>query len=485
MSHVHFRATVAALATMVLAGAGLAADSLYIHGVVRNQQSQAISGAVVTATFGGTGGGGTARTVRDTVDASGNYVIRTVSATGASANVVQLAASAAGYQTSNQVGAIVAPNDGAMDTIAQNFTLTAGTTTAGDSLYVSGSVDNAAGDAIAGAKVRISILTMDGVQVDSALTNASGSYSIATINANAGRSVTFVVSAAGYNNGNAQSTVQNPDDGTVDRITRDFTLQSLVVDTLIVTGRVTDSANGTGLVGAEVIYSFSSGGMMGGTVYDTVISGAGGNFSESKVVTFMPTNVSWRVNMTGYAGKDGQVVQTNDSAKVGNVALVALDANDSLVYTVSGRVSDSLTTLAVRNTDVIVKVMRGTTVIVDDTVTTTNQGQYTLSSSKVAYVAGTLTVTVSVSQTGYAPWTTTASVPSSTADIIINARLQATVGVLRAMSVRAMAPAAQSRTFSLDGRAVGSSAQASVRSSANQVTVRQSAAGTQKYVSAH
>lgn len=467
----------AAFTTAVLA------DSLYIHGVVQNQQSQGIANAVVVATFGM---GPSARTATDTADASGNYAITTTTSTGAGAGSVQLAASAIGFQTSSVTANVTAPNDGTADTVSQNFTLTAGSTQAGDSLYITGVVTGG-GDSIAGAKVIVSILTMTGTQTDSAITNASGVYSIAMVNTNGGRTVGFVVSATGYQNATAQSTIQNPDDGTADRITRNFTLTATVYDTLVITGRVIDSTLTTGLVGASIVYSFFSAGT-GITVTDTVVSGANGNFVGSTVVTMMPNNVQWRVEMAGYASKSGQTAQALDSAKIGTVALVALTTADSVAYTVRGRVSDSTDGTAMRTTEVIVVLMRGATVILRDTVTTNNQGNYTATSARVPYVAGSNVVTVSASDTGYSTWTATDTLPTSTTEIVINPRLQAVVGVVRAATVARTANTAHARAFSLNGRSLGAVSQgATLRAGSaavQQVITRGATGEVQKYVPA-
>jgi len=369
--------------------------------------------------------------------------------------VFQLTAAAAGYITGQFMANVAAPNDGTPDTVLHDFVLVAGQQPTGDSLIVNGTVTNADTDPIVGATVTVSIITMTGTQTATGTTGADGRYTVAMVNTNMGRNVTIAVTADGYVGEQAQAQVGNASDGTTDVITRDFQLDAIVYDTLVVTGRVIDSVANTGLVGASVV--ISSGGM-GGTVLGTVTTGANGNFSAILQVQQVPANILWEALMDGYVTKSGQTAVANDTAAIGTVALATYATTDSVTYTVSGRISDSSTTLGIRNAEVVVLVVFGTDTVLLDTVVTNMRGEYTAESGLVPYRAGDNTVTVSVSAAAYAPVTRTITVATSTTEIVVDFALQPPSAVVRSAAVTRVASARAAAYYSLSGRRIGAAA---------------------------
>ena len=149
---------------------GARADTLFVSGTVLDTSGALVPGAVVTAHAGGFGGGrgsfgggGTGYTggaglrATDTADANGNYSIVIPNDTF---STVTISATATGFRTSGrgQIDTIAAPKDGKSDYATVNVILTEGTYTVaatGDSLIVSGTVTDSAGNPVDSATVTV------------------------------------------------------------------------------------------------------------------------------------------------------------------------------------------------------------------------------------------------------------------------------------------------------------------------------------------
>jgi hypothetical protein len=443
-------------AAVLLAGvfSVVCADTLWVHGTVRTAAAgnAAISGSVVTVTVGF---GGNQRVVSDTTDAAGLYSINTATFAGGGGGFVSVTAAATGFTTSQPWTQTLQINN-QPDTLSHDFALQPGGTQQADSLYVTGVVTRTGGAAVAGAVVTINLISATVTVSAADTTNDSGRYSIAMVNTGASRNAAIIVAAAGYDTANANVVINNPADGTADRITRNFTLTAIVWDTLTVTGTVRDSANNNALQGALGVVSFVTGGGIGGTtVRDTGVTLANGTFTLDIVVRQgqVPANVNWTAEKTGYASKSGRATVTNGAANIGTVLLVAYAATDSLTYAITGRVTNELG-FGQTGVQLFVVMTNNGVVVFRDTVTTNAQGRYT-STTRQPYRTADNVVALAGQVTGYAPVSEQSTTPSSTNAITIDAQLVALTAVAPSAAPAARATVKYVMAYSLSGRLLG------------------------------
>ncbi|MBD3243552.1 MAG: hypothetical protein GF331_23385 [Chitinivibrionales bacterium] len=439
------------LAVLVFSGIATA-DSLNVNGTISDDQDSPVEGAVVTVTFG-MGGGGTQ--VVDTTGADGVYDINTVfGGGGGGMGMVQISAAADGYITGTDFAVVQDANDGVADTVTQDFSLVSGQQPAGDSLYVSGTVRDVDQNALEGATVTVTILTMTGTLSAQATTDAQGAYEVAVLNEAASRNAIVEASADGFLSQQVQVQIGNPDDGNPDMITRDFALEAIVYDTLIVVGRALDSATLDPLEGALAVVSYWSGGFGGEEIADSVLSGADGRFSLQMVVATVPAELNWSVELAGYATESGRSPLEGDTVDLGNVQLVAFGTTDSLTYVVRGQITNDLGN-AMRGVDVaVLLVFDGTDTLIIDTATTGNRGRYQVESALVPYQTGDITATVVLDVEGYGPVEQTSTVPSSTSEIVMDVQLSPLTVIAAPAGLLAHGVDMHTCVYTIDGRLV-------------------------------
>jgi 5-hydroxyisourate hydrolase-like protein (transthyretin family) len=310
------------LGVMLVVGAAWA-DALTVSGTVTDDGTgNPIGGAAVSVSIGM---GMDVQIVYDTTGADGTYEINTTAGGGGAGGARAIVAvSADGYLSQTSDPHMFNPNDGRPDAIVQDFALVAGEDPVGDSLYVSGTVTaSASGDPIPGATVTVRLVAgLGDEQTATATTDDDGNYAIAMVNENSAIFGGVAVSADGYATAERQLNIHNPDDGNADRYTRDFALDVASYDSLVVIGRVLDSATSEPLQNAWAVVSYRMGGIAGETVTDSVQTGSDGRFSLLMEVQTMPMGVQWTIRLAGYTEQSGnQTVANNDTADIGTVDL--------------------------------------------------------------------------------------------------------------------------------------------------------------------
>jgi large repetitive protein len=368
---------------------------IVISGTVSDSVSgTALAGAKV---YLRTGGGGGVGTLLDSAVTSGTG---TYSIDSVLPGTYRLVASAALHTTKtiNPLTVAAAP-------ITQNFQLVG--LPAG--IVISGTVtDSVTGNGLAGAVVRLRTGGFPVTVIDSAITSATGTYSIDSVDPG-----TYSLNATAANH--TAKTIAGVVVAAAN-ITRNIELVGLPAG-IRISGTVTDSVSGAALAGAIVRLRTPGG---AGTLVDSAIVTANGSYTIDSV---QPGTYNLVASATSHVAKtDAGIV----------VAAVALVRNFQLVRTpgiaITGRVADSTTGAALGGA--IVRAIQGG-VLMDSAIVATN-GTYTLD-----VPAGTYTLTAN--KTGYGTKTLTG--------VVVNAALtenfflvQGGVGTVSAATVKMLKP---------------------------------------------
>lgn len=405
-------------------------DSLYVYGVVADSDENLVSGARVTIYMGRyrEGRQRLIDSVSTLTDGSGAYEVD-AEYNELIGSEITIVVSADDYQNSMFFSTIEGPNDGEPDTVNQDITLDAGgEPTAGDSLYVSGSVTDGSDNPIQNATVTVT-LGFTGSQV-SETTDDNGDYMIATVNSSGIRDIVITATAEGYDQSFVNARVTNPSDGTPDVITEDFTLAGILYDTVNVTGVVLDDADDTPISGALVIVTYGGSGFGGNTLSDTGVTDESGEVDLEMLVTADLGRINWTVEAAGYQSKTGTVsVLTQNSASLDTVRLTAYTSEDSVTYTISGIITDESGN-GISGAEVTVTMEYDGEIVFEDVVTSSGsgigfmRGLYS-TETRQPYLDGEITVTASVSAADYETSTGSVTVSTSTSQIVIDITLMA------------------------------------------------------------
>ena len=305
-------------------------------------------------------------------------------------------------------------------------------------------------------------------KIDSVRTDALGGYSIVTTSVSP--TVQISVTAAGFQPAENSIAVAEPDNGVTDRVTENFALRPASAgDTARITGVVADAGTRLPLSGASII-ARGYAGVGGAAVNDTVQSGATGEFFmlQPDKNRYYP---SLLVEKDGYRSLLWPLPTGYTTIRLDTLFLVKLTASDSITYSVSGSVVDTLGT-GIRGATVIVRVSNGQNLLFTVRDTTTQWGGYYSVQSRQPYTPGTITVELLVDKPGYFSKDTTQTLPSSTPDALINVTLWPTAASVlpQARMVRretALPPAC----YTVDGRYLGTYSLLSNRDFINKVIV--------------
>ncbi|MCU0609417.1 MAG: carboxypeptidase-like regulatory domain-containing protein, partial [Chitinispirillaceae bacterium] len=289
--------------------------------------------------------------------ANGTYSIDSVQA-----GTINMVASATGYTPVTVNNITVGNND-----ITRSFNLTA----LGAGVVMSGTVRNANNNnPIAGAKVILRTGGVGGTAIDSAISTATGTYTIDSIQP--GTYTTFT-SATGFISRTSNSIpVANT------AVTNNVQLTPAPAPTTIL-GVVADATTATGIVGAKIILR------SGNTKVDSVLSGANGLYSFANVAAGTYTTIT---TFTGYLAATSNAITVASTPVTNNIQLTAIGAG----VVVSGTVTNSTTAAAVSGAKVVL--IDNTNARVDSAVTSAN-GTYSIDSVS----AGTYSIRVTA--TGY------------------------------------------------------------------------------------
>jgi len=209
----------------IAAVAPVTRDTLAITGTVKDSAGAAVANAIVTS---GGGGGGMMGSARDTTDASGAYSL-TVITTSASRRVTVTARE--GTRSGSASDSIPTGASGKIS-LTINITLRGGgvSPTGGDTVVITGTVKDSTGAAVAGAVVTVGMGGFGG-RGDSAVTDASGAFTLTTKNTNGAATLTVMARKTGGGGGIGLGSVgtgsvkiTNPRDGVTDHATVAITL---------------------------------------------------------------------------------------------------------------------------------------------------------------------------------------------------------------------------------------------------------------------
>ncbi len=435
-------------------------DTVIISGEVTDGESgDPIEGAGVTATVGSQQSNqvGTTNT-----DEDGAYRIVILNTTGSSD--VEIRAAAEGYENAQRTEEIANPADGVTDEVAADFALAAGQSQpASDSVYVLGTViDQSSEEAIEGASVTVT-LGFGGEQLE-ATTDENGEYVVGTVNTTGTRRVFGLAEADAYGEQRQDERIDEPEDGLTDSVTLDFSLVPLEYDTITVTGVVVDDESGEGVGDALLIVAYNVWSGFEIRAY----SDSGTADGEGAVEVLLETanavsRINWSVEAAGYQSEEGQSpVSPDNTVDLDTVRLSAYTEQDSVDYSISGRVLDE-NDEGVGGIEVVVTMERGEDVLFVDTVTTVDfginfsTGAYR-AQTRQEYGEGEITVSVSADIDGYESANESVTVPSSTSDITIDLHpvpLGTAVVTHKAARVRD-AVDGEVRVYSIQGRLLGS-----------------------------
>ena len=345
----------------IIAACLFTANAATVNGTVSSTAAgtAAISGATVTLT---PVGGGAAMTA--TTSATGAYSFTNVTATAYPANFT-IVASASGFVTSGTNLVRIAT---ATATATSNFALDPKAL----GVIISGTVTVAGSTTpIAGAKVLVRQRVLGGgggyTPIDSAVTSATGAYSIDSVQAG---TYSFLVSATGYNSNTSNNIVV-----TNAARTEDFQLTALGAGVTI-SGTVTNATTNALVSGAKVVLSTAGN---GGTIVDSATTAANGTYSITAV---QPGTYTTTTSAAGYTSITSNNFTVAAAAVTRNIILTPVPGPT----TVSGTVTNATTTNPVVGAKVIL--LNGA-VHVDSAVTAAN-GTYSIT----GVVAGTYTMNV-------------------------------------------------------------------------------------------
>ncbi len=342
-------------------------------------------------------GGGTA--LLDTTDNTGAFSIANVPGTAAAPVTYRIVAAKAGYRVMTGFTTIRVNN--ATGTFTQNLylipTATVGTYTVSGIVY--DSVSGAALTPIVGARVILSSTAIGGGGAvrDTVTTVTGGAYSIDSVAVGA---YTLTVSDAAHATQTANITI------TVRNVATDFKLLRTVVASI--TGAVTDSAAGTGIVGAKV-YLLTTGRL--GTLLDSAVTATGGTYTLSNVPSSAAgINYTVRASATDYVTGSVTATVTGTAATTANIKLVKI-----AMASITGTVTDSSSSGIANLAGVSVSLRTGGTTV--DSVVTGSDGKYTFPN-----VPSGVTYTIRAQLTGYVTSNTNIAV-TGTATQTVNIRM--------------------------------------------------------------
>jgi hypothetical protein len=316
-----------------------------VSGVVSDTNGAPLAGVYVTIT---PAGGGAA--ISDTTNATGDYSIATT-VTGFHA----MAATLNGFVA--YAGFVNFPTAGSA--VTRNITLTP----VPPGITISGSVtDSATGNPLTGGIVRLSTIGGGATVIDSAVVGLTGTYSLTHVQA-----ATYNLSATAA--GHVAQTVRVV--VAAAPLTRNFLLVGIPAG-IVISGTVTDSVSGTGLVGATV--TLRTGGAGGGTVVATATTITGGVYSIDSV---QAGTYSLVATAAGHTAKTLNGIAVTNANLTRNFELVGLPAG----VAISGSVIDSVSGLPLVGAIVRLRTAGGIGggTLVDSAITIAN-GSYSIDS---------------------------------------------------------------------------------------------------------
>jgi len=325
---------------------------------------------------------------------------------------------------------------------------------AADTLAVSGAVTKEGSSVvIRNALVVITMGNPAGIdRIDSTRTDALGRYGIVTMSLSL--KIVIQVTAYGFQPAENSINVAEPENGVPDRITANFALRPVLPgDTARINGFVADSSTRLPLADASIIARGYSG--VGGiAVNDTVKSDAAGIF-----IMLLPDKnqyyPSLLVEKNGYRSLLRQLPAGYGNVQLDTLFLVKLSTSDSITYSVSGSVGDTLET-GIRGAVVTVRISNGPALLFTAKDTTSQWGGYYNMRSTQRYAPGAITVEVLVEKTGYFAKDTVQTLPSSTQDAVINVMLWPTgASVLPRPRMAPKESGLPAALFTVDGRYIG------------------------------
>ncbi len=309
-----------------------------ITGAVKDSQTGAgIGGAIVSYIAGGI-------TTSVLADPGGHYTLANVPP-----GTYTVTATATGYGSQSQV-ATVTTNA----TTAQDFSL----------VPQDGSITGRVTDATTSAPIPGATLSLvvGGTPI-SATADASGNYTLSNI-----RTGTYTVTASASSYGSQSRQVTVTPGGTA---AQDFPLTPLPGS---ISGRVTDAVTGAPTSGATVSYTT-------GGITTTATTDATGSYSLSSVP---PGSYSVTAAATGYNSQSQTVLVSSNTAANQNFSLAPLPGS------ISGRLTDNLTSMPVGGATVSYAVSGVTTTVTADTngnyaISNLTEGSYSLTAAAGGY----------------------------------------------------------------------------------------------------
>ncbi len=345
----------------------------------------------------------------------------------------------------------------------------------GDPLLITGQVTKEGSvTVIRNALVTVSRVSSSGtIAVDSARTDALGKYSIATVSLSL--KVTITAAADGYQSAQNVEDISQPANGVADTIREDFALRPSITapsDTIKITGIVADSKTHVPVFGARIIVQGTAG-VGGAALSDTSRTDSTGLFALrlSDANRYFP---SLAVESDGYRSKDFSLPSNSRNIQLDTMLIEKFRAGDSLTYTVSGSVADSLGD-GLRGAIVVVRINMGQTLLYSGKDTSSQLGGYYSLSTKQPYYPGNVAIEVHVDKERYFSKDTVQTLASSTANAVINVILFSTTAVMYGpVAARALVPraAAAEALFTVNGKLIRSTAAASGSMSASGVFLR-------------
>ena len=325
---------------------------------------------------------------------------------------------------------------------------------AADTLTVSGVVTREGSSVV--IRNALVVVTLGGAagidRIDSTRTDALGGYGIVTTSLSL--KIIIYVTASGFQPEENIIDVAEPENGVPDRIIANFPLRPAYPgDTARINGVVADSSTRIPLADASII-ARGYAGVGGIAVNDTVTSDAAGIF-----FMLLPDKnryyPSLLVEKNGYRSLVRQLPTGNSNIQLDTLFLIKLSASDSINYSVSGSVWDTLES-GIRGAVVTVRISNGPTLLFTAKDTTSQWGGYYNVRSKQRYAPGAITVEVLVEKPGYFAKDTTQTLPSSTQDAVINVTLWPTgSSALPRASVTQKEIALPAAFYTVDGRYMG------------------------------
>jgi len=299
--------------------------------------------------------------------------------------------------------------------------------------------------------------TTGATATDSARTDALGEYAIVMHSSSAKATITAV--AEGYQSAQNVVDIVQSVSGVADSIQANFALSPVTTlpgDTTRVTGVVADAASHMPIFGASVVVQGIAG-VGGAAVSDTARTDSTGSF----VLYLLSENryfASVSVTKDGYRSQEFPLPSDSRNIQLDTMLIEKFRAGDSITYTVSGAITDSLGS-GIRSAIVQVRISNGAVLLFSGKDTSTQLGGYYSLSTKQPYYAGNVDVEVHVDKSKYFSKDTLEVLTSSTQNAVINISLfNAPEAVLVPVAVRrsSFRFSAGAAVFTVDGRLVRS-----------------------------